>query len=239
AVALLRQRVRPVVGAERVVLAEASGRILAEVIAAPRDVPLADNAAVDGYAFAHADQTATGGPLALSRRVAAGHAATEPLAPGTAVRIFTGAVMPEGADTVAMQEDCRLEEDGRVVLIPAGLRAGANRRRAGEDVKAGSPIAGPGTVLRPQEIAAIASLGRTDILVSRRVRVAVLSTGDELVAPGGDIAPGQVFDSNRTLLSVLAGTAGAAVVDLGIVRDEAGAVEEAPRRAAGAAGLVL
>ena len=139
ALAILRERIGPVVEAETVPLASASGRILAETIASPRNVPADDNAAVDGYAYAHADYEAAGGFFPVAARIAAGHASPSPHLPGTAARIFTGAVMPVGADTVAMQEDCEAHvQDGRdFVAIPPGLKRGANRRKAGEDLAGG------------------------------------------------------------------------------------------------------
>lgn len=232
---LLKSRVGPVVEPETVALAEAGGRILAEDIIAPRDIPLADNTAVDGYAFSHADYVAQNGQLPVSSRIAAGHPADHKLEAGTAARIFTGAVVPDGADTIAMQEDCTVDDSGTrtVITVPAGLKLGANRRRAGEDVAAGSVILGPGTRLRPQEIGAIASAGKATVSVYRRLRVALVSTGDEVVRPGTVIGPGQVYDSNHFLLSELLATLDADVDDLGILRDDRTVVRTALAKAAG------
>ncbi|WP_245294044.1 gephyrin-like molybdotransferase Glp [Methylobrevis pamukkalensis] len=240
AVALILARVPAVAGTERVPVEAAVGRVLAEDIHAPRDVPLTDTSAVDGWAFAHADYAASN-RLPVSRRIMAGRAAPDALATGTAARIFTGAAMPEGADTVAMQEDCRAEEtaDGLVVVVPPGLRPGANRRRAGEDLVAGALVARAGTGLRPQDLAAIGSLGLAEISVTRRLRVALCSTGDEIVRPGGPIRPGEVYDSNHVLLASLFSRIDADVDDLGILPDDAGSVRAALATAAASHDLVL
>ena len=240
-IALLRERVTVIADTERVTLGQACGRILAETIAAPNDVPLNDNAAVDGYAFSHASYVESGGVLQVTDRVAAGHPAARALAPGEAARIFTGAVMPEGADTVAMQEDCTLDSrEGRsFVSVPPGLKPGANRRRAGEDVAAGTAILDAGHRLRPQDVAAIASIGKADIIVHRRIRVALISTGDEILRPGTPLKPGQVYDSNHYLVSSLIASTGAEVSDLGILQDEAGVVHAALAGAADNHDVVL
>ncbi|PLX39166.1 MAG: molybdopterin molybdenumtransferase MoeA [Hyphomicrobiales bacterium] len=225
--ALLRERIGPVVDIETIPLIEAAGRILAEDIVAPRDVPAADNSAVDGYAFAYADYVAGDGWFPISARIAAGHAADTPLATGTAARIFTGAVMPAGANTVAMQEDCTREErDGTEwVHIPPGLKDGANRRRAGEDIQAGAAILSPGVRLRPQEVGAIASTGKNDVTVYRRLKVALVSTGDEIIRPGNPLGPGQVYDTNHFLLTMLLQAAGAEPVDVGVLPDDADKIQ--------------
>jgi molybdopterin molybdotransferase len=222
ALAILRARIRPVVGTETVPLSQAAGRILAEPVASPRAVPAFDNAAVDGYAFAHADHAAVGGLFPVALRIAAGHPSPEPLPPGSAARIFTGAAMPAGADTVAMQEDCTVtDEAGQArVAIPPGLRRGGNRRKAGEDLEQGALVAAAGQRLRPQEIAAIASTGRAEAAVYRPLSVACVSTGDEIVRPGRPLARGEVYDSNHFLLAALLQTLGCAVTDAGILPDD-------------------
>ncbi|AXS40120.1 gephyrin-like molybdotransferase Glp [Breoghania sp. L-A4] len=234
ALAILRARVQPVTDAETVPLDQAAGRILAQTVTAPRDVPLNDNAAVDGYAFGHASYEATGGFFPVETRVAAGHPAEAPLLPGRAARIFTGGVMPEGADTIAMQEDCENhDQDGApFVIIPPGLKKGANRRRAGEDLASGTVLLDAGTRLRPQDIAAIASVGLADVFVSRRLRVALLSTGDEIVRPGAELHSGQVYDSNHYLLRALLETLGVEITDLGVLADDYGTIRTALEAAA-------
>lgn len=223
AIAILRDRVETVVGTETVDLAEAAGRVLAHDAVSPRPVPADDNAAVDGYAFAHADYLAAGGVLPVAGRAAAGHPLGEPLPAGTAVRIFTGAVMPAGADTVAMQEDCEqsTRDDLALVSVPKGLKPGANRRKAGEDLPRGSAVVAAGTRLRPQDVAAIASTGAAEAEVFSRLRVALVSTGDEIVRPGEQLGPGQVYDANHYLLRALLGTLDITVTDGGVLRDQA------------------
>src|SRR6476661_410642 len=162
ALAILQERVRPVVGVERVTLSDAAGRILATAAIAPRPVPAHTNAAVDGYSFAAADyDVAAGARLAVEGRAAAGHPLGAKPEPRTAVRIFTGAVLPAGHDTVVMQEDVRTSDGSGqpMVAIPAGLKRGANVRKAGEDVKEGESVLSQSAVLRPQDLSALASLG--------------------------------------------------------------------------------
>ena len=241
ALAILRERIRPVVEAERLALSDAAGRILAETVTSPRPVPGADNAAVDGYAFAHADYAATGGYFPVAARIAAGHPSPVPHMPGTAVRIFTGGVIPAGADTVAMQEDCEphIQKGHAFVAIPPGLKPGANRRKAGEDLAAGDAAAQAGMRLRPQEVAAIASTGRDTVAVYRRLRVALASTGDEVVRPGTPLNEGQVYDSNHFLLSALLRTADCQLTDAGVLGDEAESVLDALRRITAGHDLVI
>jgi molybdopterin molybdotransferase len=217
AIAILAQRVAPVATLEKAPLTAARGRILAEDLVATRDVPPHDNAAVDGYAV-HFDDLATEGEtrLAIQGRVAAGHSLAE--APrGTAVRIFTGAPMPDGPDTCFMQEDVRVE--GNTAIFPPGIKRGANRRKAGEDVKRGATILRKGHRLRPQDIGLAASVGLTSLSVFRPLKVGVFSTGDELREPGEATPPGAVYDANRYVLLSLLGQLGCEVVDYGILRD--------------------
>ena len=239
AVAIIAARVTAVQDIEAVALAEADGRILAGDISAPLPLPPFTNSAVDGYAVASGDL-----PLDAERafpvtgRIQAGASAAESIRPGEAVRIFTGAPMPEGADTVFMQEDVRLEAEGKVVL-PAGLRPGANVRPAGEDIPAGSAALAAGRRLRPQDVAVAAAFGLTRLEVRRRIRVAVFSTGNELVSPGASRAPAQLFDSNRFMLMAMLGRLGCAVSDLGILRDDRASLAQALRTAADAHDLIL
>ncbi|MBZ0215084.1 MAG: molybdopterin molybdotransferase MoeA [Fimbriimonadaceae bacterium] len=231
---LLEVRVRPVVPHEKVALEAAAGRILANPVIAPRPVPGTDNSAMDGYAFAHADYVTSAGRLPLSGRITAGHAQSGPIRPGTAVRIFTGAVMPQGADTVAMQEDVTevAGADGPVAQIPKGLKFGANRRLAGEDVRVGDVILEANTRLRPQDIAAAASTGSAHLDCFAPLQVALFSTGDEILRPGQPFSPGNVYDSNHFMLRALIESTGATVTDLGILEDNAATVRAALQKAA-------
>ncbi|MCP1559580.1 UNVERIFIED_ORG: molybdopterin molybdotransferase [Methylobacterium sp. SuP10 SLI 274] len=218
AVAMIAERFPVVAGTETVPLGFADGRIAAEDVFAGHDLPPFANAAVDGYAVRFADLEAeTETVLPVSGRLAAGAAAGD-LPSGTTIRIFTGAPMPPGADTVFMQEDVRREGD-RVVL-PAGLKPGANARPAGEDLAAGGLAIPAGRRLRPQDLALAAATGHAQIAVRRRLRVAVFSTGDELTEPGAPLRPGAIHDSNRVLLVTLLTRLGVAVDDLGILRDD-------------------
>jgi len=236
--ALIQQRVTPVAETETVPLIEAHDRVLAHDIAAPLDLPPFDNSAVDGYAVRHAD-LAEGNEttLRIVDRLMAGHASGRPLGKGEAARIFTGAPMPAGADTVFMQEDTR-EADGNVI-VPPGLKRGANRREAGEDVKRGALLLPAGRRLDVQHIALIAGVGLTQVDVRRRVRVAVFSTGDEIVEPGAARPAPALYDANRYLLGAMLSRLGAAVTDLGILKDDPDTIAKALRTAAGAHDLVL
>ncbi len=228
ALALLKERVQPVADLETITLDKANGRILAETIKAPRPIPSTDNSAVDGYAFAHKDYLALDGRLPISVRIAAGHPAASALAKGTAARIFTGAVMPSGADSIAMQEDVELiPGDPDIATIPQGLKANANCRKAGEDVRAGDLILEAGTRLRPQDIAAIASTGIGEIACFAPLKLALISTGDEILRPGSPHTLGKVYDSNHFMLRGLLESAGANITDLGILEDKAESVRAA------------
>lgn len=217
--ALLAERLSPVVGVQAVPVMNAGGRIVARDVQAAMHVPQSDNAAVDGYAFAHQSYAATDGRLRLAGRVAAGDNASDLVDAGACVRIFTGAAMPNGTDSVAMQEDCEQTADGRVT-IPPGLKPGANRRRAGEDFMPGDTIVCAGQTLRPQDLAALAATGQAAVSVFERLRLAILSTGDEIVSPGEQAKPTQVYDANRPLLTALAATPATQVTDLGHVGDD-------------------
>lgn len=230
ALALLKARVQPVTAIESVALADAAGRVLAEPVTATQPVPAHTNAAVDGYAFAHADYDRDNGTrLKVAGRAAAGHPAAAIAPPGTAVRIFTGAVMPEGTDTTVMQEDVSLaaEDELQVVSIGPGLKKGANVRKAGEDVAAGAELFAAGSLLRPQDLAALASVGHATVACRTRLKVAIVSSGDEVVAAGARaLAPGEVYDANSAMLASLARLAGADVSVLGIWPDRAQAVRD-------------
>lgn len=235
---LLATRVTPVREVETVPLGVATGRVLAADLVAPVDLPPFDNSAVDGYAVCHAHLNPQGETqLLVVDRLTAGQAARRRVAPGEAIRIFTGAPMPPQADTVFMQEDCRVS--GGSVVVPAGLEAGANRRLAGEDVRAGSVALAQGRRLGPQHIALAAALGVRELAVRRRVRVALFSTGDEIVEPGAERPPPALFDANRHLLAGLLARLGAEITDLGILADDPRKLVAAIAAAAANHDLVL
>ena len=235
---IIRERVTPVAEIETVALNAASGRVLASDVVAPIDLPPFDNSAVDGYAVRHADLDAKADTrLTVVERVTAGRASTQLLAAGAAVRIFTGAPIPAGADTVFMQED--VHADGESVIVPPGLKPGANRRLAGEDVRAGSIVLPAGRRLAPQHVALAAAVGLTELKVFRRVRVAVFSTGDEIVEPGTARPGPALFDANRYLLAGLIEGLGAASTDLGILPDDPERLARAVAGAAQAHDLVV
>lgn len=240
---LIQQRISTMVGTETVPLASANGRILAQSVVAPRNVPLSDNAAVDGYAYRHADYEELGGWFEVADRIAAGHARLTPMPKRTAARIFTGAAMPPGLDTIAMQEDCEphVQNDRPYVAIPAGLKPGANCRKSGEDVLEGTTILMAGERLRPQDIAAIASLGISDISVFKPLRIALLSTGDELLVPSTDTTPlpGQVFDTNSVMLKSLLAMLPVKVHDFGVLADDPVLIRDTVSKAARQYDLIL
>ena len=232
----LRRVLRPVVGTEEVALEAASGRILAQDLLAERANPPAPNAAVDGYGFAHAT-LGDGDPVLplVPGRAAAGQAYDGHVPPGHALRILTGAVLPGGVDTVVLEEDCRVTP--AAVAFRSGLKPGANTRPMGEDFGPGAPVAMAHARLRPPDLALLAAAGHARVPVHRRLRVAVLSTGDELDAP--DAAGAGTVDANRPMLSALVQGWGYERVDLGIARDEAGAVRAALDRGAAEADVIL
>jgi molybdopterin molybdotransferase len=235
---LIAERVAPVAETERVLLRDARGRITAADVRAPIDLPPFDNSAVDGYAVRHVDLAADADtPLTIAGRLTAGKRADIAMKVREAIRIFTGAAMPQGADTVFMQEDVRVEGDR--VIVPRGLKRGANRRLAGEDARKGNVVLPAGTVLEAQHVALAAAVGITEIEVRRRLKVAVFSTGDEVVEPGAPRDVAAIFDSNRYLLAALLTRLGAEVTDLGILADDRYELVNALAAAAAAHDLVL
>ena len=216
---LIVERIVPVVECEDVALRAALGRVLAVDVVAGVNVPPFDNSAVDGFAVRSEDLSASGETrLNIVERVTAGSNPARKLGKGEATRIFTGAPVPEGADTVFMQEDTRVE--GGVVVVPPGLKRGANFRLAGEDVRAGVTVLTAGRRLAAQHVALAAAVGVTKLRVRRRVRVALFSTGDEIVEPGNPLPKAALYDSNRYLLSGLLSALGVEVTDLGILQDD-------------------
>ncbi len=232
---MIAERITPVAQAERVPLRSARGRVTAVDLKAPVDLPPFDNSAVDGYAIRHADLKPGGETrLAVAGRLPAGRRSDAANKPGQAIRIFTGAAMPSGADTVFMQEDVTVQstEHGDTIIVPSGLKLGANRRLAGEDVPAGNVVLPAGTVLEAQHIALAAALGITELEVRRRLTVAIFSTGDEVVEPGAVRGAAAIYDANRYLLSALLERLGVAVTDLGILADDPDVLSAALAKAA-------
>ena len=238
ALAFIDTRIARVAEVESLPLAQARGRILSDDLVASGNVPPHDNAAVDGFAFRSGD-IKDGAPtrFRIAGRAAAGHPATAPASPDEAIRIFTGAVMPAELDTIAMQEDCT--SDDSEVTIPPGLRPGANCRQTGEDITSGAIILRAGQILRPQDIGLAAAAGNALLSVRERLRVAVFSTGDEIVEPGAPLPAGAIHDANRyTLIALLEGM-GCAVRDLGILPDQSAAIATGLTSAATDSDLVV
>ncbi len=222
---------------ELVPVAHALGRVLADDLQAPFDVPPADNSAVDGYAVSSADLPVSGAAtLHVIADLPAGSVFDGAVKVGQAVRIMTGAPVPAGADTVVPQE--LVERVGDAIKIPT-IAKGANVRLGGEDVRAGAVVISSGSVLRPQELGLIASLGLLQVLVRQRVRVAILSTGDEVAEPGEPRKPGQIYDSNRFSLRGLVEEAGGVAADFGIVPDSEDELKAKLLEASRAAEIVL
>ncbi|MCF8179733.1 MAG: molybdopterin molybdotransferase MoeA [Sulfuritalea sp.] len=235
---LILDLLSPVVGHERVFVRQALDRVLAEDVISPIDVPTHDNSAMDGWALRF-DDLATTGETRLNNvgTAFAGRAFEGKLGAGETVRIMTGAVLPQDADCVVIQEVVRVEDAN--VIIPPGQRRDQNTRRAGEDLQAGKPAIPAGRKLRPAEIGIIASLGIAELSIRRRVRVAVFSTGDELCSIGAPLAPGAVYDSNRYTLWGMLTRLGCDVIDMGVVKDDPAVLEAAFREAAGCADAII
>ena len=219
ALAFIAQNFKPAVGDETVALGEAAGRIAAADVTSAVSVPPADNSAVDGYAFGHADAGAT---LRIVGTVSAGRLFPGGIAPGEAVRIFTGAILPNGADTVVAQENATTA--GNRVTVPGGVAAGANRRLAGEDVSVGDTVVRAGDRLTPAKIGLLATVGTAKVSIFKPLRIAVFSTGDEIA--DGPLKPGQIHDSNRPVLLAMLRNLGVAATDLGILPDKAEVIRD-------------
>ena len=227
----LRNRLSCVCETEEVSLPRAIGRILAEDLISDCAVPGHDNAAVDGYAVYFDDLSQSKKTtLPIRGRIAAGHPLQKKAKLGSAYRIFTGASMPAGPDTILMQEDCIVGSE--TVTIPQGIKRGANRRLAGEDIEIGSTILTKGQRLRPQEIGLAASIGKKTLIVYCPLRIALFSTGDEVHDIGEDLTPGTIYDSNRYSIGALLGQLGCIVDDLGILPDNNDIIRESLRVAA-------
>ncbi|MEO1205053.1 MAG: gephyrin-like molybdotransferase Glp [Pseudomonadota bacterium] len=244
AVALLRSRTCCTRGHEPVALVDLPGRILAQDVRALRNIPLHTNAAVDGFGVSWSDDLAqSGGTFAIVGRAAAGHPFSRSIGPGEAVHILTGAVVPAGVDCIVMQEDVALVDGtagARSVTIPAGVSRNANIRPAGEDVQQGGLMFPAGQVVRASDLAAIASTGASYLTCFTRLRIGVVSTGDEIVrADGQDLITGQVFDSNSPMLEAALKAAGHDVVPYGIWPDDAADIEARLAEAARTCDVVL
>jgi len=242
ALAELMAHARPLPDVEQVATFEADGRVLAQEVVSGLQVPPQDNSSMDGYALRCADVPQAGVVLPVSQRIAAGSNGAS-LLPGTAARIFTGAPVPPGADAIVMQEDCEPVGDGQAVRINSVPPSGQWIRRAGEDVTRGAVVLGQGERLSPASLGLAASVGMAQLSVRRKPRVALFSTGDELVMPGEvapqDMRPGAIYNSNRFFLRALLLRLGCEVTDLGIVPDRLDATVQALRGAAQAHDLIL
>jgi molybdopterin molybdotransferase len=233
----------PVLEPRRLAVADAAGLVLAESVRAPGDVPPFANTAMDGYAVRAADTVgaseATPVHLPVVAEVAAGHPAPRALGAGEAMRIFTGAPMPDGADAIVMVERTARLDGGTAVALHVEVAAGLHVRPAGDDLRAGDAVFEPGEVLTPGHLGVLSGIGVAEVLAHPRPRVGVLSTGDELVPPGRPLGPGQIHDSNRVALLALVAQAGGEPVDLGLIPDDEAAIADALRAAAETCDLVL
>ncbi|MHB0986628.1 MAG: molybdopterin molybdotransferase MoeA [Sulfuricella sp.] len=236
ALAFLLDRVRQPGEIEQVATAETLGRVLAEHQVSAINVPPLDNSAMDGYAVRLADLSAGSTRLRVAQRIPAGTVG-QPLEAGTAARIFTGAPVPAGCDAVVMQENCSAEGD--MVAINKSPNMGENIRRVGEDIAVGAEILPAGIRLRPQEMGLAASVGLARLPVFRRLKVATFFTGDEIVMPGQPLEPGQIYNSNRFVLTGLLQALGCEVIDLGIVQDDFAATVKVLEQAAASADLII
>lgn len=234
----IRQFLQPVVTRESLALRSSLGRVLAEDILSPCNVPNHDNSAMDGYAF-HGDAIPADGSATLKvvGTAFAGKSFDGTVGQDECVRIMTGAVMPAGCDTVIMQE--HVQAEGERIAFGPGIKRGQNRRLAGEDLRLGQVVLPAGHLMRPADLGLIASLGLGEVRVYRKLRVAFFSTGDELASIGQELQPGQVYDSNRYTLYGMLARLGVEIIDMGVVRDDPALLENALHEAAACADVIL
>ena len=236
--AAIRSAIMPVTANERVAVRASLGRILGEDIVSTVNVPAHDNSAMDGWAMRASDLRPDGDTTLREAGVAyAGRKFAGAVRPGQCVRVMTGAVMPEGTDTVVIQEMVRV--DGGRIVVPAGQKQGQNCRRAGEDLAVGHVVLRAGQTIRPAELGLIASLGLAEVAVRRKLRVAFFSTGDELASIGTPLREGEVYDSNRYTLFGMLQRLGVDLIDMGVVRDDPAALERAFMEAAAGADAIV
>ena len=234
----IRACLTPISGTERIAIRASLGRVLAQEIVPQINVPGHDNSAMDGWAVRGEDLDSFS-EISLQEigKALAGRPYAGSVGAGECVRVMTGAVMPQGADSVVVQEVCRADKDR--ITIPAGQKAGQNVRAAGEDLKAGVAVLRPGQPVRAADLGLIASLGIAEVKVMRRLRVAFFSTGDELVSIGTPLAQGQVYDSNRYTLHGMLASLGVEIIDMGVVRDDPRKLEAAFAAAAAKADAII
>lgn len=233
------EQIQPVKEVEKVAVEESLGRVLAQPVRAPDNVPNHDNSAMDGYSFCHGDLNPSGNTVfKVVADLPAGDRLLQPIQKGEAVRIMTGAPIPDGCDCVIMQEN--VERQGDQLQIPEGQLSGQHIRLAGEDIPVGTEILASGRRLGPADLGLLTSVGLTEVMAFRRIRVALLSTGNEVVEAGTPLKPGQVYDSNRSALrAVLTALGGVEIIDLGLVRDDLDALERAFKKGGEEADAVI
>ncbi|MGV6827277.1 MAG: molybdopterin molybdotransferase MoeA, partial [bacterium] len=236
ALALMLAHVQIIERTEQLPLADALGHVLAEDVLSLINVPGWDNSAMDGYAIRAEDVPEAGVALKVSQRIPAGYSPA-PLAPGTAARIFTGAPVPDGADTVVIQEHCTASDEN--VRFDQSVSMGGNIRRAGEDIREGAVVVAAGTRLQPQHLGLVASVGVADVQVYSRLKVAVFASGDELTMPGEPLEPGKIYNSNLFTVSALLEALGCEVISLGSVEDTFAATKAALSTAAQQADMII
>ncbi|MCK4743178.1 MAG: molybdopterin molybdotransferase MoeA [Sulfuriflexus sp.] len=237
AIQFLLERSKVTEQVETIKILDALDRVLAQSITSTLNVPPLDNSAMDGYVTRFSDLNSDGETtLAISQRIAAGYVGDK-LEEGTAARIFTGAPVPEGADTIIMQEQCQQQDD--TVVISGKINKGDHIRRAGEDIVQGSEVMSIGQKLRPQDMGLIASVGIDEIKVFKNITVAIFSTGDELLMPGEAVRPGKIYNSNRYTLTGMLQKVGCDIIDLGCIPDDLDATVTAMEKAAEQADLIM